>query len=304
MPSEMARVFSHGRGLASCAGLLLVCLFGGQSAGFSATTATVKNNPAHKPAQTAKSVFSVSARDSAASIPGSSVTSAPKADSAPQAAKKTAAKDTASAAPASPATHAAPAVLKKTIDTLKKFSALPATSPPKVPAPPVEGGQKRNQKLKNWNSPLLVKTIALVLCAVLILAALRFVTREKATVRFLTTTRLSVMDKEVQRACRYIEKNFADPGLSLGRMCKDLVTGEAFLEALMERDLGVTVNDFIVHVRINQAKQILAKAADADSEAIARETGFASGAAFCAAFRKITDVPFDEYVQRRNLKNG
>jgi AraC-like DNA-binding protein len=274
MPSEMPRVFSHGRGLASCAGLLLVCLFGGQSAGFSATTATVKNNPAHKPAQTAKSVFSVSARDSAA------------------------AKDTASAA------SAAPAVLKKTVDTLKKFSALPATSPPKVPAPPVEGGQKRKQRLKNWNSSLLVKTIALVLCAVLILAALRFVTREKAAVRFLTTTRLSVMDKEVQRACRYIEKNFADPGLSLERMCKDLVTGEAFLEALMERDLGVTVNDFIMHVRINQAKQILAKAADADSEAVARETGFASGAAFCAAFRKITDVPFDEYVQRRNLKNG
>jgi two-component system response regulator YesN len=106
------------------------------------------------------------------------------------------------------------------------------------------------------------------------------------------------MDKEVQRACRYIEMNFADPDLSLKSICNNLITGEAFLEALMERDLGVTVNDFIVHVRINQAQQIMAKAAGADADTIARETGFASGPALCEAFKKITGFQFE-----KNLKN-
>lgn len=139
--------------------------------------------------------------------------------------------------------------------------------------------------------------LALLLCAVVIFLALRFVRKQKTPPRFLTTTRLSIMDKEVRRACCYIEKNFADPDLSTEKICKDLVTGEAFLEALMERDLGVSLNDFVMHVRINRAKQILSKDPLADGEGIGRETGFSSTAAFFTAFRKLTGASFEAYTQ-------
>jgi len=134
---------------------------------------------------------------------------------------------------------------------------------------------------------------------VIIIGSIRFVRKQRESPRFLTTTRLSVMDKEIQRACRYIEKNFSDPGLSLEKICKDLVTGEAFIEVLMERDLGVTVNDFIAHVRINHAKRMLSKDPSAASEVVAQESGFETSAAFLACFKKLTGAAFDAYARKK-----
>jgi AraC-like DNA-binding protein len=115
--------------------------------------------------------------------------------------------------------------------------------------------------------------------------------------RFLTTTRLSVMDKEVQKACRYIEQHYADPGLSAKGVCEALVTGESFLEVLMERNLGMGLVDFITQVRVNGAKMILGRNPAASMESVAKEAGFADEALFAATFRKVTGVSFDSYTR-------
>ncbi len=125
----------------------------------------------------------------------------------------------------------------------------------------------------------------------------RVVRKKIGAKRFLTTTRLSVMDKEVQRTCRYIEKNFMDPNLSVKGVCKALVTGEAFVESLMERDLGIGVGSFIAHVRINRARMILDKDPSTSKESVARETGFADVESFCESFQKIAGASFDAYSQ-------
>ncbi len=115
--------------------------------------------------------------------------------------------------------------------------------------------------------------------------------------RFLTTTRLSVMDKEVQKACRYIEQHYADPGLTAKSACEALVTGESFLEVLMERNLGMGLSDFISQVRVNGAKMILGRNPAASMESVAQEAGFADAALFAATFRKVTGVSFDSYTR-------
>jgi AraC-like DNA-binding protein len=180
---------------------------------------------------------------------------------------------------------------KKAVDTILK------ETPVSVAKAPVKAAVSLKKHIPLKQS-LLFRIVVFLGSIVLIAAAVRFMKKQKAAPRFLTTTRLSVMDKEVQRACRYIEKNFADPDLSLENVCRDLVTGEAFLEALMERDLGVTVRDFILHVRINRAKQVLVKDPSAGSEAIARETGFPDSTAFLAAFKKLTGTPFEAFTQK------
>jgi AraC-like DNA-binding protein len=142
--------------------------------------------------------------------------------------------------------------------------------------------------------------VLLMLAAVIVVFTFvvsRAVRKKIGAKRFLTTTRLSVMDKEVQRTCRYIEKNFMDPNLSVESVCKALVTGKAFVESLMERDLGIGVSSFIAHVRINRARMILDNDPSVSKESVARETGFADVSSFCESFKKIAGASFDAYCQ-------
>jgi YesN/AraC family two-component response regulator len=149
---------------------------------------------------------------------------------------------------------------------------------------------------------LLVRIIVFLASAAIIIGAVNVVRKQTQQPRFLTTTRLSVMDKEVQKACRYIEKNYSNPELTVKSICADLVTGEAFLEALMERELGITVGDFITHVRINRARVLLEKDPSLAKEAAAQQTGFSDAESFDTAFKKITSSLFDEYSRLRREK--
>jgi AraC-like DNA-binding protein len=99
--------------------------------------------------------------------------------------------------------------------------------------------------------------------------------------RFMTTTRLSVMDKEVQRACRFIESNFDDVELSVDKLCTELVTGKAFLTALFSR--------------INRAKIFFKKDHSAENSAIALKAGFSDIEQFKKTFEKLSGVSVDDY---------
>jgi AraC-like DNA-binding protein len=272
MPSDPAPIHFPMRISALLATELLLCLF--------VTAMPAAEAAKKKPVKVSKPVFSVSIPESAAAKP------APKPTPVPLPPK--------GAAPGSDSTVRKPDTIVHHAAAVKD-SAPPATAPAKAPV--------TVKKHKPMKRTILLRVIVFLGSITVIAASIRFVKKQKAAPRFLTTTRLSVMDKEVQRACRYIEKNFTDPGLSLKKICLDLVTGEAFLEALMQRDLGVTVNDFVMHVRINKAKQILAHDPLASGDAIAQETGFVSGAEFLSVFKKLTGVAFEAYTQKKRT-NG
>jgi AraC-like DNA-binding protein len=93
--------------------------------------------------------------------------------------------------------------------------------------------------------------------------------------RFLTTTRLSVLDKSVQRGCRYVEANYHDPALTAENVCRSLVTGKACLDALFMNELGINVQDFIIQVRVNAIKNLIASTPTPDINEICAKCGFA-----------------------------
>jgi hypothetical protein len=122
-----------------------------------------------------------------------------------------------------------------------------------------------------------------------------FIWLRKDNNRFLTTGRLSIMDKEVQRACDFIEENFSNQDLSIEFLCNEMVTGEAFLNALFIGELGITVENFIDQVRINRVKIFLSKDINIDIEKLVSQTGFASGKVLHDIFLTITGIEFDSY---------
>ncbi len=130
-----------------------------------------------------------------------------------------------------------------------------------------------------------------------ILGTLWFFRRRTESKKFMTNTRLSIMDKEVRRACRHIEKRHADPELTIETICSELVTGEAFLNALFERELGMSVGEFVDQVRINRARLILDAKPDADPSWMASQTGFTEMEEFLKTFERITGTTYVDYLR-------
>lgn len=140
------------------------------------------------------------------------------------------------------------------------------------------------------------KLLIFILSLIIIIAAVIHLRRRGEQNRFMTTTRLSIMDKEIQRACRYIEMNFKNPQLSVEYLCNELVTGKAFLEALFERDLGISVAEFIDQVRINRAKVLLGQDEVPGTDELAFETGFTDENTFLQTFKRVTGAGFETYL--------
>jgi len=133
----------------------------------------------------------------------------------------------------------------------------------------------------------------------LILAALFFFSTKKDARRFLTTTRLSVLDKMVQRGCRYIESNYMDPQLTVEAVCRELVTGEAYMDALFVKEIGIGVQDFITQVRVNSIKNLLAENPALELDKVCVQCGFKNMAEANAHFVKLSGAGIEEY--RRSL---
>jgi AraC-like DNA-binding protein len=126
-----------------------------------------------------------------------------------------------------------------------------------------------------------------------LLAWIRFDNRRNKK-RFMTTTRLSVMDKEVRKAARFIEKRYSDPELGAESVCEALITGPAFLEALFQRELGMSVEDFIGQVRVNRAMGIMQSRPGTPLEDIADQCGFRDERSLRAAFVAVTGSDPDQ----------
>ena len=137
--------------------------------------------------------------------------------------------------------------------------------------------------------------IVLVISFGIVLYTILFYRRRKDNERFLTSTRLSIMDREVQLACKYMEENFHDSELTVESMCEVLVTGPAFLEALFQKELGMSVSEFLSQVRINRAKSILNKRPEIEADEIALDVGFTDKNLFLQKFQEITGVTLEEY---------
>jgi len=147
-----------------------------------------------------------------------------------------------------------------------------------------------------WIKEQAFKIVFLIVSLVIIFITVNFYMQKAEKSRFMTTTRLSIMDKEVQRACRNIESNFAMPDYSVKKLCEELVTGEAFLEALFQKELGMTIEEFIAQVRINHARILLNKDPGVPAVELASLCGFRDAQTFSDAFLHITGTGFPEYA--------
>ncbi len=130
----------------------------------------------------------------------------------------------------------------------------------------------------------------------IILFTLIFYRKKMENKCFLTSTRLSLMDREVRIACKYMEKHFNDPDLTAEKLCNVLITGQAFLETLFENELGMSISDFLVQVRINRAKIFLMEDKNIPLEDLSCRVGFFDKKQLINNFKNSTGITIEEYL--------
>ena len=147
-----------------------------------------------------------------------------------------------------------------------------------------------------WFKARLLYLIFFFCSVVIIIAAVLFFSTKKDGRRFLTTTRLSVLDKMVQKGCRYIESNYMDSNLMVETVCSELVTGAAYLNALFVKEIGIDVQSFIVQVRVNNIKNLLAESPhSSDLGKICEQCGFKTSTEAREHFIKLCGMGIEEY---------
>ncbi len=105
---------------------------------------------------------------------------------------------------------------------------------------------------------------------------------------FLTRTRISIMDSEVQLVCTYIESHYNDSQLSPESVCKALTTGLSFVETLFRRELDMSLAEFITHVRIHHALGHINNGFEGSVEKLAILCGYEDTSRFALDFRSVT----------------
>ncbi|REE77748.1 AraC family two component transcriptional regulator [Paenibacillus taihuensis] len=104
-------------------------------------------------------------------------------------------------------------------------------------------------------------------------------------------TRSSII---AQSAKAFIEERYSDPDLGVDLVAQQSYINASYLRAVFKKEMGMTVTDYITHIRMNRAKELLGegnrKLAD-----IAEAIGYSDGSYFSKSFKKFFGWSPSEY---------
>jgi two-component system response regulator YesN len=105
---------------------------------------------------------------------------------------------------------------------------------------------------------------------------------------------------KVREALDYLEFHYADPGLSLGNLCKRLDISMSYFSAVFKKYHDKTFVEELTAIRLNKAMELL-RTTDLLSYEIADKIGYRDAHYFSLSFRKYTGMTTTEY---RNSQRG
>lgn len=107
----------------------------------------------------------------------------------------------------------------------------------------------------------------------------------------------STIVSQVVKAENYIKENYGDPELSLNTITEHLAISTSYFSAIFKAQTGSTFVEYLTHVRMEKAKQILAFTDRRTYEA-AEDVGFSDPHYFSVAFKRITGITPKEYREQ------
>jgi two-component system response regulator YesN len=101
----------------------------------------------------------------------------------------------------------------------------------------------------------------------------------------------------IMKARAYIDANYADPEMSLSQVAAQVLLSPTYFSAVFRREVGETFIDYLTHVRIRKAIELLRSTSLTSSE-IAYRIGYQNPRYFYSVFRKVVGQPPNEFRRR------
>jgi YesN/AraC family two-component response regulator len=101
----------------------------------------------------------------------------------------------------------------------------------------------------------------------------------------------------IQEAIEYIHANYGQK-ISLHDIAEAIHVNPAYLSKRFTEETGMHFKDYVIHYRIEKAKELLIKRPDWPVARIAEETGFASQHHFSNSFRKYVGMTPTQYKEK------
>jgi two-component system response regulator YesN len=101
-------------------------------------------------------------------------------------------------------------------------------------------------------------------------------------------------NKMATAAKLYIELHYSNPDLQLEEVAHHAYVNSSYLRALFKKEVGMTITDYVTHVRMQKAKELLSQGSNKVSD-IAEQIGYNDPAYFSRCFKKYYGYPPSEY---------
>ncbi|MFC5470841.1 response regulator [Cohnella suwonensis] len=111
---------------------------------------------------------------------------------------------------------------------------------------------------------------------------------------FIAELRKAQMKGGINKIRAYIETNYSS-NISLKSIAALFFINPVYLGQLFKKTYGVYFNDFLLHIRVNEAKKLLRQSADMRIYEIAERVGFSNADYFVTQFEKIEHMTPTEY---------
>ena len=108
---------------------------------------------------------------------------------------------------------------------------------------------------------------------------------------------------KVERALRYIEENYADPGICADRIGDALGLSASYVSRLLRQNTGMGVVDYIHAARLKKAKELLAST-DLSVDDIAMRVGFSSRWTLTRSFKRYEETTPGAYREQHQAVSG
>jgi two-component system response regulator YesN len=101
-------------------------------------------------------------------------------------------------------------------------------------------------------------------------------------------------NKMAAAAKLYIEQQFSNPDLQLEEIAKHVYVNSSYLRALFKKEVGMTITDYVTHIRMQKAKELLSRGSSRLAN-IAEQIGYNDPAYFSRCFKKYYGYTPSEY---------
>ncbi|ANE46413.1 hypothetical protein SY83_09120 [Paenibacillus swuensis] len=104
--------------------------------------------------------------------------------------------------------------------------------------------------------------------------------------------------KNAMAAKEYIDGHYSDPELGVERIAGHIYINSSYLRSIFKKEWGTTVSDYITHVRLQKAKELIATGRSKLSD-ISEQVGYKDAGYFSKTFKKHFGITPSEYENSR-----